>query len=377
MPASVGASPDDEEDVDGETDPEDDEAVHDADAGLANVDLDPRLAKHLRDEHDIHSLAEYRREVFGRVVAGWPQTIPPQVVRARLHAWKNWFTDDRFAYGVCASCARRVSAHDLVDAVFPDLADPDTPDWLGWKPSEWQQHRELWYQRMDALLCVQSYLTTYFEAPKKMQEAQRELRLAQDELEQAASETAEAKVEAAKIWLSRVEQWAEYMSQDLKSDAVLSPGGSLWLLYAPACRNGRSGPLCCRLCSICAAAFRKRNARGAPSPELPYCCRARGLWGGPEPVEISRLSWVSRRIVNLARVYVSVKRVMRKDAPWASRDERALPQYTTRNVVCYPQDPDAALKTVCVVPEDLVQILTVQFVGCDPRVVLSREPSLE
>ena len=275
-PVSVGASPDDEEDVDGETDPEDDEAVHDADAGLANVDLDPRLAKHLRDEHDIHSLAEYRREVFGRVVAGWPQTIPPQVVRARLHAWKNWFTDDRFAYGVCASCARRVSAHDLVDAVFPDLADPDTPDWLGWKPSEWQQHRELWYQRMDALLCVQSYLTTYFEAPKKMQEAQRELRLAQDELEQAASETAEAKVEAAQIWLSRVEQWAEHMSQDLKSDAVLSPGGSLWLLYAPACRNGRSGPLCCRLCSICAAAFRKRNAQCAPSPELAYCCRARG-----------------------------------------------------------------------------------------------------
>ena len=94
-------------------------------------------------------------------------------------------------------------------------------------------------------------------------------------------------------------------------------------------------------------------------------------------MEISRLSWVSRRIVNLARVFVSVKRVMRKDAPWASRDERALPQYTTRNVVCYPQDPDAALKTVCVVPKDLVQILTVQFVGSDPKVVLSREPSLE
>ena len=85
---------------------------------------------------------------------------------------------------------------------------------------------------------------------------------------------------------------------------------------------------------------------------------------------------MTRRIVNLARVHVSVKRLMRKYAPWAHKDERALPQYHTRNVICYPQDPDAALQTVCVVPEHLVQILMVQFVGSDPSVV-SSEPSFE
>ena len=58
-----------------------------------------------------------------------------------------------------------------------------------------------------------------------------------------------------------------------------------------------------------------------------------------------------------------------KDAHWARKDVTALPQYTTKNVVAYPQDPDAAIRVLCLKPEQLVHVLTVQFVGTDSSIV--------
>ena len=51
---------------------------------------------------------------------------------------------------------------------------------------------------------------------------------------------------------------------------------------------------------------------------------------------------------------------------WARSDASALPQYTTNNVVAYPQEPDAAVRALCLLPEQLVKVLTAQFVGSDP-----------
>ena len=51
------------------------------------------------------------------------------------------------------------------------------------------------------------------------------------------------------------------------------------------------------------------------------------------------------------------------------------PQYHERNVVAYPQNPDAVRAIVGLAPADLCGVLAVQFVGGD-RGQLRREPSL-
>ena len=50
---------------------------------------------------------------------------------------------------------------------------------------------------------------------------------------------------------------------------------------------------------------------------MPLRARARGLWQGPEPEAIKRLTYAERRILRLARVYVTVKRVSKHIAAWA------------------------------------------------------------
>ena len=179
-----------------------------------------------------------------------------------------------------------------------------------------------------------------------------------------------------------MEQWRIYLGQDLRADSVQSPArdGKYWLLYfPPKDRISDDAPtIRCRLCRACAAALRRLVGKGkdsAPKPQLSTCARAYGLWGGPEPEELRRLSYLSRRILTLASVYFTLKRVMIKDAVWAKRDTSALPQYSTNNVVAYPQDPDAAIVVLCLLPAHLYRVITVQFTGSDPRVVRG-EPSL-
>ena len=45
--------------------------------------------------------------------------------------------------------------------------------------------------------------------------------------------------------------------------------------------------------------------------------------GGPEPQEIRDLTVIERRVIQLARVYAMVKRVLGKHVPWA-KDPRAM-----------------------------------------------------
>ena len=52
-----------------------------------------------------------------------------------------------------------------------------------------------------------------------------------------------------------------------------------------------------------------------------------------------------------------------------------MPQYSTNNVIAYPQNPDAAVRTICLFPEELYQSLAVQFVGDDPSVI-AKDPAV-
>ena len=118
------------------------------------------------------------------------------------------------------------------------------------------------------------------------------------------------------------------------------------------------------------------KAKGRFLLTLPQECRARGLWGGPEPVELRDCTYVERRVLSLARVYVTVNRVMLPHAGYMRKTPEARPYYSTKNTIAYPQDPDAAVRAVCLLPEELCKYMTAQFVGSDPTVI-SREPAMQ
>ena len=119
----------------------------------------------------------------------------------------------------------------------------------------------------------------------------------------------------------------------------------------------------------------KRRANGVPAVRMPPLARAAGFWQGKEPEVIRALSYAERRILCLARVHVCVKRVSPHVAPWGVSNEAARPQYTTRNVVAFSQDPDTAVRLCCLEPAELAQTICVQFEGADKDVV-RRESSL-
>ena len=50
-------------------------------------------------------------------------------------------------------------------------------------------------------------------------------------------------------------------------------------------------------------------------------------------------------------------------------------QHSTNNVVAFPQNPNMLVKTVCLLPENLYRVLTVQFV-CDDPTVVCKDPVL-
>ena len=94
---------------------------------------------------------------------------------------------------------------------------------------------------------------------------------------------------------------------------------------------------------------------------MPQMARANGLWRGPDPEELTRLSFCENKVINLARVYVSVKRVFLDKRSYAGSGSREAPLYHQRNVVAYPQNPDAALRALGMPPGILSKILQVHF----------------
>ena len=57
------------------------------------------------------------------------------------------------------------------------------------------------------------------------------------------------------------------------------------------------------------------------------------------------------RVINLARIYVSVKRVFLDRESYARTSSSEAPFYHQKNVVAYPQNPDAALRSLGLTPQ--------------------------
>ena len=62
-------------------------------------------------------------------------------------------------------------------------------------------------------------------------------------------------------------------------------------------------------------------------------------------------------------MYVSVKRVFLDRASYAGTSASEAPLYHHKNVVAFPQSPEAALRAVSMHPSELAKTLMVQFVG--------------
>ena len=62
-----------------------------------------------------------------------------------------------------------------------------------------------------------------------------------------------------------------------------------------------------------------------PDVRMPVLARANGMWRGPDPVELSVLSYTETKVINLARVYVSVKRIFWNRGSYAQSGKSEAP----------------------------------------------------
>ena len=334
-----------------------------------NVDkrsyLHPDVAKHVQEAHGQTPQA-YREEVFSDAFARWPEAVSPQVLRTRLAAYKQHLTQENWTFGVCASCARLKRQVRLQSVVFPAAECEAAPAWLGWKDLEWLQFRAEWWKTLNEIFSTGSYLQKYFEADARVRNAEQELL---DMQQGARHQDGFRSTAEAERWCRRVRTWRNNMKNALEEDSVQAPGrvDVRWLLYIPSLLGLRQGEpaegISCHLCHKCASSLKKRDAKDTPRPEAPYYARARGMWGGPEPQVIKDLTFVERRVTQLARAYTLLKRVLGKHVPWAKGNLAAIPQYTTANTVAYPNNPAEVTRAICLLPADLCKDMAVQFVS--------------
>ena len=84
--------------------------------------------------------------------------------------------------------------------------------------------------------------------------------------------------------------------------------------------NVADGAISCSLCKRCKAVLCrfKDDAKKNPNLRMPEYARANGFWHGPDPEELRELSYAECKVINLARIYVSVKRIFLDRSSYAS-----------------------------------------------------------
>ena len=333
------------------------------------------LAEHLREEHDGLSPEQYRTMVLEDALHNWPQPISPQILRARLAGFKAELTDSNFRLEPCACCARQKKPAKLQYVCFPLPDAAVCPPWLLFSAAQWREHGAEWHRQLDSLFNVKEYMHRAFSADLKL-----EIALADVENTRSGADTRFATEGAAQVWLDRVTKWAANLRAALVADSLAAPGlpGEHWLLYAPEGGRARvlpDGSLSCFLCKKCVAPLQqcKGGSARAPDVRMPKFARANVLWGGPELPELKVLTFAERKVIQLARAYICVKRVMVTGQRPAAAQE--APKYHERNVVAFPQNPSAVQRIVGLMPDALSGVLAVQFVG-GSRSDVRREPSL-
>ena len=269
------------------------------------------LETHLAAKHPQYTVATYRRQILQKTVAEWPQAISPQVLRSRLAAFKKELCDDNYAVLPCAVCARMKRQCKLHKVVFPPRGSDIVPTWLSdiVPASQWSDFCVQWYSQLDDIFDIENYLEHFFEAGSRLSDAQSEVLAFSSEDEMYTSFKT---VEAAQSWERRVKQWIENLRGDLVQDSVPAPGreGMRWMLFQSSNLqvDAETGAITCSLCKHCKESLRHVDRKKAAA-RMPAHARANGLWHGPDPAVLSDLSYAECKVINLARIYVSVKRV--------------------------------------------------------------------
>ena len=314
------------------------------------------LDEHLRAMHSMNE-SDYRQAVMRDAMSGL-RPVPVQLLRQRLAAYTEQVMSSKRQTGVCGACARFKPSHKLTSVV---LGCPNAvPQWLGWTPETWIQHKGRWMNELDHLLRTETYWETYFHGPARLAEATQEHQAAIDKTDALG-------IARAEHWLARVQAWARHTQKALADDSIAAPEplNSRWLLFAPACGSvaldNESTGIACILCHDCRGAISKLDAQNRPVPRLGRYCRASGLWAGPEPEPIRNLNWLGRRILQLARAVVCIKHLPR--SLHSIDDPAAMPMYFTGNVHVFPQKGGEISRALGLLPLDLCCDLGVQFPG--------------
>ena len=134
--------------------------------------------------------------------------------------------------------------------------------------------------------------------------------------------------------------WAQNLERDLHADSVPAPAGceQRWMLYTTDTLtvDASGGTVSCLLCEHCAAGLARIPAR------MPTQARANGLWHGPGAEELRALSYTECKVINLARIHVSVKRIFLDRASFAGTGASDAPMYHQKNV-CISAEPRRCL----------------------------------
>jgi hypothetical protein len=274
-------------------------------------------------------------------------------------------TDANFVLDSCACCARQKRRCKLTQVTFPPVDSTVPPAWLPWNAEEWLIHRESWYKQVDECLNIRSYLRVFFKQEERLRTAQIEGHITGDSDGHRFDTTFSSFLseDLANSWLRRVVQWGENLNRDLCSDSVPAPGcrGERWLLFRSSSLNvdEQSDGITCFLCKHCRGSLSQVTKGDPPKPQvrMPERARANGMWHGPDPVELQDLSYAECKVINLAKIYVSVKRIFLDRGSYAGTTKSEAPWYHQKNVVAYPQNADAALRAVGLSPEHLAKVL--------------------
>jgi hypothetical protein len=101
--------------------------------------------------------------------------------------------------------------------------------------------------------------------------------------------------------------------------------------------------LSCDLCRKCRESLSTSDRGREPATKMPQLARANGNWHGPQPLELLALSYVEQKVIQLVRLYICVKRVFVDSSAFARVRQAEVPLCYEKNVVAYPQNPDAML----------------------------------
>ena len=226
----------------------------------------------------------------------------------------------------------------LFQVVFPARSSDTVPSWLPWSHDEWISHRAAWFAQLDEVFDIENYLSNFFHVEQHATAAGKEvLAFAQGRDTDSSFPT----VHAAEAWQRRVHTWVANLRHDLRQDSVPAPssGDTHWLLFRGSNMqiHPDTGAIFCSLCKHCIEPLRRvEGSRKRPHVTMPAQARANGMWHGPDPPELQDLSYAECKVINLARIYVSVKRVFLDRSSYARTTKSETPLYHQSNVVAYP-----------------------------------------